>query len=323
MKQVKWETSPGALAAYLASKPQSGAYFDLYTFNLAGNINGGTPLVYTTADVDITVPYASPVTYTSKDVQFDSFNNKAYGHWKVGLDVDTWQVLATPRMPNPATSFAGSTLGGQFWLSALRAGALDGATVLVDRAYFDNRSGGLPQGGNAMTPLGVVNIFTGRVAEVDIGRSAAIISINSHLELLNVNMPRNLFQAGCRWTLFDSGCTLNAASFAQNGTAAADTSSNILTSSDIATPGGSKTYALGRVVMTSGANEGFARGVRSWVAGSPGTFTLIAPFPFPITAGDSFTAYPGCDKSLGTCNLFSNIANFGGEPYIPVPEAAT
>lgn len=323
MKAIKYETSPGALAAYFATKPQSALTADLYTINLVGSLNSGNPLLYTTADVDVTVPYGTPITYTSQDVQFDQSNNKSYGHWKVGLDVDTWQVIATPRYPNPVTSYAGSTIGGVFWLSALRAGVLDGATVLVDRAYFDNRSGGMPQGGNDISPLGVINIFTGRVAEVDLGRTNAVISINSHLELLNINMPRNLFQAGCRWTLFDSGCTLTASSFAKTGTAAANTSSNTLTSSDVATPSGSKTFSLGRVVFTSGNNAGFARGVRSWTAGSPSTFTLISPFPFPVLAGDAFTAYPGCDKSLGACSAFNNTANFGGTPFIPVPEAAT
>ena len=192
----------------------------------------------------------------------------------------------------------------------------------MDRAFFDNRSG-LPQGGAALTnPVGVVNVFTGRVAEVDIGRTNAVISINSHLELLNVNMPRNLFQAGCRWQLFSPGCTLSASSFAVSGTVAANATGNTFTS-NISAPNGSGTYALGRVVFTSGQNAGFSRSVRSWVAGSPGTFTLIAPFPFPISSGDAFTAYPGCDKSFGACQSFNNISHFGGTPFVPVPESAT
>jgi len=322
MKTAKYETSAGALLAFLNSKPQSAFACDLYTFNLAGTLNSGNPLTYTTADVDVLVPYASPVTYTSKDVQFDQLNNKATGHWKVGVDVDTWQVVAMPRLPNAANSYAGSTIGGVFWLAALRAGVLDGATVQIDRAYWDNRSSGMPQGAMSISPLGVVNIFTGRVAEVDMGRTNCVVNINSHLELLNQTMPRNLFQSGCRWTLFDSGCTLQASSFAKSATAAAGTTSNILTSA-VAAPSGSGTYALGRIVFTSGQNAGFSRGVRSWVAGSPGTFTLIAPMPFPVAPGDAFTAYPGCDKSFGTCSVFSNTQNFGGQPFIPVPEAAT
>jgi uncharacterized phage protein (TIGR02218 family) len=322
VKTAKFETSVGALAAFLASRPQGAFACDLYTFNLVGSLNSGNPLVYTTADVPVNVPYAVPVTYLASDVQFDQLQNKSYGHWKIGLDVDTWQVITTPKFPNPANGFAGSTIGGNFYLSALRAGVLDGAVVQVDRAFFNNQTVRMASTGGAISPLGVVNIFTGRVAEVDLGRTNAVISINSHLELLDVNMPRNLFQAGCRWTLFDSGCTLKASSYAKTGTAAAAATSNTFTSS-ITAPAGSGTYALGRVSFTSGQNAGFSRSVRSWVPGSPGTFTLMTPFPFPIASGDAFTAYPGCSRLQGTCQLFGNLANFGGESYIPAPESAT
>jgi hypothetical protein len=323
VKTPKYNSSANALQDFLAEAPQAGFMVDLYTFNLAGGLNGGSPLLYSTCDVDVTVPYASPVTYTSKDVQLDQRNNKAYGHWKVGVDVDTWQVIATPKFPNPANSYLGSTIGGQFWLSALRAGALDGAVVLVDRAFFDNRTSGVPSNGAPLSdPVGVVNVFTGRVAEVDLGRTNAVVTINSHLELLDISMPRNTFQAGCRWQLFSPGCTLNAASFAVSGTVVAQTGNNLFTS-NVGAPGGSGTYALGRVVFTSGQNAGFARSVRSWAEGSPGTFTLLAPFPYPIADGDAFTAYPGCNKTFGNCSNFGNTVNFGGQPWIPVPEAAT
>jgi uncharacterized phage protein (TIGR02218 family) len=307
MKPAKYDSAPGALAAFLAGKPQGAFLCDLYTFTLAGTLNAGLPLTYATTDTDVTVPYAVPVTYSSRHVYFDQFANKAYGHWKVGLDVDTWQVLCSPAPQ--------ALIGGQGFLAALRAGVLDGATVAVDRAIFDNRVGG-------RTLVGVVNVFTGRVAEIDLGRSNAVISVNSHLELLSVNMPRNLYQAGCRWTLFDAGCTLNAAGFAVSGTIAADAGSTNVISVSVGLPAGSRTYALGRLVMTSGQNSGFSRSIRAWTAGSPASFSLMAPFPFPLAAGDNFDAYPGCDKLENTCLAFNNLSNFGGMPFIPAPETA-
>ena len=75
----------------------------------------------------------------------------------------------------------------------------------------------------------------------------------------------------------------------------------------------------------SGKNAGFARSVRAWTApsgGGAGAFTLLSPFPFAPAPGDTFTAYPGCDKQLATCALFSNSANFGGMPFIPAPETS-
>lgn len=317
MKTTKYETSAGALAAFLASKPQSAAVCDLYTFNLVGGLNGAAPLLYATADVDVLVPYSpTPVTYSSKLLYIDQLSNKAYGHWKVGLDTDTWHVIASP---SPQC-----TIGGQPFLAALNAGILRGATVTVDRAYFDNRASGLPQGTRSISPLGVVNIFTGRVSECDIGRTNAVIALNDHRYLLGVNMPRNLFQATCPWTLYGAGCNLAAASFAVSGTIsgnqAALTNPIAVT---LAAPGGSGTYALGRIVMTSGANSGFSRSIRSWAPGSPASLQLMAPFAFPLASGDTFTAYPGCDKTLPNCDAFNNQINFGGTPFTPAPETAT
>jgi hypothetical protein len=333
VKAAKYESAAGALAAFLAGRPASALLCDLYTFALSGELNGGAPLLFTTADVDIAVPYASGIplvntgpplaaapltggttTYSSKLVYFDQLQNKAYGHWKIGLDVDTWQVICTP---SPEAK-----IGTQSFLAALRAGALDGAVVAVDRAFIDNRDGvGYAA---TLTPLGVVNIFTGRVAEVDLGRSNAVISINSHLELLDQNMPRNLYQAGCRWTLFGSGCNLSASAFQNPGNilAVPAPNSNVL-SVNLARPGGSGTYALGRMVIVNGANQGFARAIRSWQPLSPfpqATVTLTAPFPFPFQVGDVFLAYPGCDKQENTCIAFGNLPNFGGMPFIPTPE---
>ena len=164
--------------------------------------------------------------------------------------------------------------------------------------------------------------FYGTVGEVDVGRSQAVITIYSHLKKLANQLPRNLFQASCVHTLFDQGCALQAASFAVSGAVVGVGGAPNVFAASIAAPAGSATYALGRVAMTSGKSEGYARTVRSWTAGSPATFALIAPFPFGVAIGDTFTAYPGCDKSYGTCGLFQNQANFGGCLSIPAPETA-
>ena len=194
MKTANWEPSAGGLAAWLATKPRAAWVADLYTFSLVGD---GPVLRYTTSDLDVTVPYVpTALTWSSKAAMFDTFKSKSYGHWKVGLDVDTWQVVVVP--------LPGATIGGQPWLAAVRAGALDGALATVDRAYWDGPppiGPGLPVG--AMR--GVVNVFTGRIAPVSGGRSVSVITINSHLELLNIALPRTLYQATCRWALWSEG----------------------------------------------------------------------------------------------------------------------
>lgn len=316
MKAPLYETSAGALMALLFATGPAGrtfACFDLYTIACVQ----GPVLKYTTCDRDIDYAGAGP--WASGGVRVGSASQQnALFHAKVGLDVDSWQALFLPRAADDASGATYPDLiGGTPWLAAAAAGALDGAQVTVDRAYFALPLP--PPRAAPLAPLGVLRLFAGRVAEVDLGRSGASLTINSHLELLDVQIPRNLFQAGCRHRLFDAGCTLDAASFAYNGNCTAGSSRYQLISI-ITPPAGSGTFTLGRVQMTSGPNAGFSRTVRSWAYGV--NIYFVAPLPFDPVTGDAFTAYPGCDKALATCDLFANRENFGGEPFIPAPETA-
>lgn len=317
MKTVLYETSGGALAALLATR--SFVFADLYTITTQ---NGGPVLRFTTADIDVRY---SATTWSHGAPPIDTDANTGSSpraHWKPGLDVDTWTVVVMPRPIHPVTGAADpDTIAGVPWIEAAAGGALDSATVAVDRAYF----AAWPTGASAFTtpaaPVGVLNIFTGRVAGVDVSRSRVGITINSHLHLLDASFPRNVYQAPCSHTLFDAGCQLVAASYAINGTVVTGSTNGVIRA-NISPPSGSATFALGRIVMTSGANNTFQRSIRSYTAGLPAALTLIAPFSFDIAIGDTFTVYPGCDKQQETCALFGNLDNFGGQPYIPAPEVA-
>ncbi len=312
MKIAKYETSTGALVALLATR--AFVWADLYTITLA------TGVVLRLASGDSDWAYGGN-TWSHSGPFIEHPDRKPTAHWKVGLDVDTWQFSVIPRAVDPISGAAyPDTIGSTPWLAAARAGALDGAVVQVDRAYLATWPA-YPRA-LALAPVGVVNIFTGRVAAIDVDRSAVMVSLNSHLELLDQNMPRNLYQAGCGRTLFDAGCSLVASSYAASLTVLAGSTQSLL----IATsrlPGGSGTYALGRILFTSGLNAGFSRSVRSMTQVTTTLqLTLIAPMPFAVAIGDTFTAWPGCDKQMATCTAWGNLANFGGQPYIPSPETA-
>src|SRR5258706_4920851 len=120
-------------------------------------------------------------------------------------------------------------------------------------------------------------------------------------------MPGNLWQAECRWTVFDAGCSLSQAAFASSGTAQAGSIQSQIVTTGLAQPSGY--FTLGQVTMTGGLNSGFRRMVKSF---DGTTMLLIAPFPFAVAVGDSFTAYPGCAKSIQTCQTkFNNLVNHG------------
>ncbi len=69
-----------------------------------------------------------------------------------------------------------------------------------------------------------------------------------------------------------------------------------------------------------GANSGLVRTVKSY-AHSSGLVTVVLALPNTPAVSDAFTIYPGCDLTMATCSSkFSNLAHFGGQPFVPAPE---
>jgi hypothetical protein len=80
-------------------------------------------------------------------------------------------------------------------------------------------------------------------------------------------------------------------------------------------------FDLGYLTFTSGANAGLTFTVDEYLGA--GVITIRKVLPFPPSVGDTFSILPGCNKAMTTCNYkFSNLANFGGFPFVPTPETA-
>jgi uncharacterized phage protein (TIGR02218 family) len=284
----------------------------LYNFNLIG----GSSLYYSSGDVDISLvtadsggdPFWENQYFTAGGTvgpYFDRKDNKAKMHCAVGLQVDTLTFDVIP---------GSSTIEGAPFLTAVREGVFDGAELIYLGAYW-------PGGtyANPVIPTGTVKKFIGNVAEVDISRNLATFTINSYLELLNQNLPINLYQATCVNTLYDPSCTLNKANFSFSGTVASGSTNSAINSNLSQATG---YFNLGTITFTSGANEGVSRTVG--VSSSGGIVNVIAPLPNAPAAGDSFTIARGCNKLLNTCAVdFNNLANFRGFCYMPQQETAS
>lgn len=308
MKTAIWESAPGALVALINTGVF--VYGTLYTLTLAD----GTVIRLTDADMNIT---DTTHTWDSRTVRVDPKEERSTGHWRRGLDVDTWLATFLPRIVDPITgTLFPDTINGSPWTAAARQGAIDGADVQIDRGYF--ASWPVPYR-TVATPVGILTVFAGRAAEVDVTDLKVIVTINDYRELLGIKMPKDVYQAGCRHTLYDVGCTLSAAAFSRATMAIGGTSRAVL-KSNVAAPPGSATYTLGKIKMTSGLNSGFSRTVSQW---TPGSFSLLNPLPFEVLPGDTFTAYAGCDRAMATCTLFANLLNYGGEPFIPDSSTVT
>ena len=276
---------------------------DLWTVLPAG---GGAALRYCAGDMDVT---ANGFLYSAGGQvgpYWDRTDNKAKCHWKAGTDVDT---LVVDVIPGSAL-----VLGSPF-LQVVRAGFFDGAEVMLERAL-------MPTYGD--TRRGVLRYFIGRVAEIDAGRSIATFSINSHLELLNLQWPRNVAQPKCMNSLGDASClaTVPTRTFTITGTPTIAQFNATLGAS--ATSG---FFDLGKITFTSGVLNGFTATCKSGVI--TGGTSLVAQtqgfLPSAPSAGDTGTIAYGCNHSLtdaNGCAKFSNSAHFRGQPFVPAPAVA-
>lgn len=285
------KTATAPLIALLNSNLQL-AYADLFTFTFLDN----TALRYTSAD--------KPVPWNGNTFGVGPLIKRGRVKTQVGISVDSLDVTLSAG-PN-------IQVNSKPLMAFIAAGGLDGARLRLERAF-------MPDWQSPVT--GALQQFSGRVNDVSIGRFEVTLAVQSDLELLNTKVPRNLFQPGCVNTVYDGACGKNRTSLTVTN---AVTSSPAPTRSVFDTTLGQATgyFDLGVVAFTSGANAGISRTIKSFASG--GLITTIAPFPFAPAAGDTISVYPGCDKTMATCNSrFSNLSRYRGFPFIPVPETVT
>ncbi|HET9285423.1 MAG TPA: DUF2163 domain-containing protein [Candidatus Angelobacter sp.] len=262
---------------------------DLYTITL----KSGTILRYTTWDTTLVVlgnTFLTGPPHIARSAIEE----------KLGMDVATLDLTIQAGLSD--------TLNGVPILQAIGQGIFDGADFRIDRLFMDSNS----------TQIGTVARFSGFIGQVDeLTRNSAKIIVNAATAYLNLQLPAIILQPGCTNTLFDPRCGLSKPAFANNLSVQAGSSVNkILTTS--AQP--DTYFDNGQLVFTSGANNGLVKAIRQYAGG---VIYFNSPLPFAPNTGDSFIAYPGCDKTQATCTTkFNNLANFEGFPYVPAPETA-
>lgn len=294
MRTAIWETSPGVLAALLnGGGPLNKC--DLYTITL----QNGTVLRWTSFEM--------PVQGNGQVWALGPGIERSRCKWTVGVTVDTLTLTLTTDASRPCP-IAGTPL-----LAYIRARGFVNATVQLDRAFW---------GVGDTAPVGALNWFTGRVADVpDIDRYGCQIAVKSELSRLNVQVPREQFSAQCARTIYDSECGIAPASRIVGGVTTSGSSlGRTHFSTNLAQAVGY--FDLGTINFTSGANAGISRTVKTHLG--DGSITILSPLPSPVAAGDVFTILPGCDGLQSTCEAkFANLPHFKGQPYIPQAETVT
>jgi len=283
------KTASAALKSLLSR--QQFIMADLYTITTIY----GNQYFYTTYDYDLVV---GGNTFNSSGLVIERSSVRIV----IGVEVDTLEVTVK------ADNSPSSLLSGTPFIQVVHNGGLDGARIKLERVFM-----GTP----GDTSAGTVLLFEGRVADVECSRTMARLKVNSDLELLNIQMPRNLYQPGCIHNLYDTGCALTKSSWAVGGSVSSVVNYTGV-ASGLSQPNGY--FDNGVLIFNSGTNAQVRRTVKKYVSG---IFTFSTPLKVLPSIGDSFTAYPGCDKTQATCtNKFNNVIHFRGYPYIPIPETA-
>jgi len=285
------KTATPSLINFLASTTEF-VMAELYDLTLAD----GTALHYTTFDRSLQV---GGTTYLSGPPNFTRGTvEEVIGVSKIGTL--SLEIHASPS----------DLIGGVPILQKIARGDFDKAQITVRRLFMDS----------ALNQQGTVIRFVGNIGDLDqLSRTMAKFTCKSKVEDLNIQLPRSILQPTCIQTLFDSGCTLNTSAFAVNGSVQAGRTVNKLIPNFTQA---NSYFDNGQLVFTSGTNNGHVAAVRTYT-NSGGTVYFFVPLPTAPGIGDTFTIYPGCDKTQATCTAkFSNLANFGGFPYVPVPETA-
>lgn len=275
---------------------------ELYTLQLVN----GVQLSYTNLDFDVLY---QGTTFSARSIRFDGMKFKL----NVGITVDEQEIKASS-YPPPTEVFP---TGSDNFFLACQNGSLDGALFIRQRAFWEVNDG-RPWVDFAQDPKGVVTIFTGYVSEMSkIGRTTATIKVKSPLKFLDIQLPRNTFQASCNWTLYDQGCTLFRGDFTTEFTVA-EVSNHIVIAVDASLgtgADGNPDYMQGRMRFTSGVLNGFQTLIGT---NSTSAFQLQYPLTEDPAVGDTFLASLGCVKTLNACDAkFGNKKNFRGFPFIP------
>jgi uncharacterized phage protein (TIGR02218 family) len=251
----------------------------------------------------------------SRGTSVDSLVLTCYASQAIAVSsISTGGWLVTPAYQDPGYLMGSESsiplFGGLGLQEALLRGALDGAYLTMSRLIF-------PSWDNP-TQFPPIILFYGRVADISsIGYTKIQITVKSFLELLDMYYPWQLYQSACSWVLYDANCQVNPDNFIQGGVVEASANNTALTFlTNLTQPDG--WFTLGKIQMTSG---GCAPQLRSIKIYQGGAITLMVPFVGgPPAAGDSFQAWAGCDRQMGTCaTKFTNLMNFGGQPFIPAP----
>jgi uncharacterized phage protein (TIGR02218 family) len=140
----------------------------------------------------------------------------------------------------------------------------------------------------------------------------ADVICRSWLAMMDEAGLRQCYGRSCPHTLYDHRCLVSRAAFAEMATVTAVSGRSLTAAKFAALDDGYLKVGYVEVSIGDGLLERYGIELHAG-----GTIALL-DLPVAIAAGSVVTAYPGCDRTITTCDeRFNNTANYGGQPHIP------
>lgn len=139
------------------------------------------------------------------------------------------------------------------------------------------------------------------------------LEVRSILELLQQKNAKKT-SSNCPLVFGESGpnkCNKNLAGLSVETTITNVTNNKTFT---ISSSHASGYFDYGSIEFLSGSNTGYVWDIYSY---DGSTLVLWQNLPYNVSIGDSVRITKGCEKSLTACQGYGNVANFGGDPFVP------
>lgn len=157
----------------------------------------------------------------------------------------------------------------------------------------------------------VAVVWQGRILTADFSGSEATLDCEPVFTSLKRPGLRRKYQTQCPHVLYGPKCQINNFAFVEIGTL------SVVNGFEITAPQwvgiGGNSYLRGGYIHFDN------RDLRTIVDfnDAAGRITMASALPI-LEVGSVVNAFPGCKHTLGDCkNIFNNINNYGGFPYVP------
>jgi uncharacterized phage protein (TIGR02218 family) len=159
-----------------------------------------------------------------------------------------------------------------------------------------------------------VLLFDGDVSDTRVDEATIDLRCTT-LDFLNFELPKRELQVACNWQLYGPYCGVDPDDFSVTTTGGLDTTTPDKLSHSSFLTGATQHFRGGFVVGLSGNNNELIRHITNHQGSQ---LSVLPPFPFDFETDVNVRVVQGCDHSTTDCeDIFDNLDNYGGFPFIP------